>query len=129
MWNNVLTPDWFGGTDYLNTSFPAVNIQENETGFIMELAIPGQQKQDFNIAIEDSVLTVSMEKKDEYEDKKDTYTRRDFRYSSFKRAFTLPETVNENAIVAQYDNGILRFTLPKKQEALPRPKRLIEVTA
>lgn len=127
IWNDILTPDWFGGTDYSNTTFPAVNILENESGFILEFAIPGQQKEDFTITIEENVLMVSMDQKDEQEENKVNYTRREFKYSAFKRAFNLPDSVNEDAIVAQYENGILRFSLPKKQEALPRPKRLIEV--
>lgn len=127
IWSDILTPDWFGGTDYSNTNFPAVNILENESGFILEFAIPGRQKEDFTITIEENVLTVSMDQKDEQEENKVNYTRREFKYSAFKRAFNLPDSVNEDAIVAQYENGILRFSLPKKQEALPRPKRLIEV--
>ena len=68
-----------------------------------------------------------MERKDEHEENDQGYTRREFKYASFKRAFTLPETVNEDAIEAHYEQGILRFSLPKKKEALPKPKRLIEI--
>jgi len=129
LWNEVLTPDWFGGTDQSKHSFPAVNIQEGELGFTIELAIPGQQKEDFSIEIDEKVLSVSMEKKIEQEEKEGNFTRREFRYSNFRRSFTLPDTVNEDGITAQYEQGILRFSIPKKQEALPRPKRLIEVSA
>ncbi|MEX0275762.1 MAG: Hsp20/alpha crystallin family protein, partial [Flavobacteriaceae bacterium] len=55
------------------------------------------------------------------------YTRREFTYSSFKRSFTLPESVDEDKIKANYEEGILKFTLPKRKEALPKPKRLIEL--
>ena len=127
LWNEVLAPDWFGGIDQGKQNFPAVNIQEGELGFTLELAIPGQQKEDFSIEIDDKVLTVSMEKKIDQEEKEGNFTRREFRYSNFKRSFTLPDTVNEDGITAQYEQGILRFSIPKKQEALPRPKRLIEV--
>jgi hypothetical protein len=57
----------------------------------------------------------------------DNFTRREFSYSSFKRAFTLPETVYEDKITASYNDVILRFTLPKKEEALPKPNRMIEI--
>lgn len=127
LWNDVMTPDWFGGVDRVNTALPAVNVREGETEFTLELAIPGRQKEDFNIEVDDHVLTISMEIKDEKEEKEEGFTRREFKYGSFKRAFTLPETVNEDAIEANYQAGILRFTLPKKEEALPKPKRLIEI--
>jgi len=55
------------------------------------------------------------------------YTRREFSFSSFKRAFTLPETIDEAKIKANYEDGILRMSLPKREEALPKPKRLIDI--
>ena len=127
LWNDVMTPDWFGGVDQFNPTLPAVNVREGETGYTLELAVPGRQKDDFNIEVDDHVLTISMEIKDEKEENEEGFTRREFKYGSFRRAFTLPETVNEDAIKAKYEAGILRFTLPKKEEALPKPKRLIEI--
>ncbi|TDQ29230.1 Hsp20/alpha crystallin family protein [Zeaxanthinibacter enoshimensis] len=125
--NEMFKPDWFGGMDTVNNSFPAVNIKENEKDFELELAIPGQKKEDFNIEVDNNVLTISMETKNEEETKEDNYTRREFSYRSFRRAFTLPETVDEDKINADYQDGILKFTLPKKEEALPKPKRLIQI--
>lgn len=125
--NELFKPDWFGGMENLGNSFPAVNIKENERDFELELAIPGQKKEDFNIEVDNNVLTVSMEDKHEDEATEGNYTRREFSYRAFKRAFTLPETVNEDGIDASYTNGILKFTLPKKEEALPKPKRMIEI--
>ncbi len=127
IWNDVLTPDWFGGVDQFNPTLPAVNIAEGERDFTLELAIPGQKKEDFNVEVDNDILTISMDAKDEKTEKDGEYTRREFRYTSFKRAFNLPETVNQEDIKADYKDGILRFTLPKKEEALPRPKRLIEI--
>lgn len=126
-WNEMMTPDWFGGVDRSNQNLPAVNIREGETEFTLELAIPGQKKEDFNIEVDDRVLTISMEHKDESESSDKGYTRREFWYANFRRAFTLPESVNEEKIEANYEDGILRFTLPKKEEALPKPKRMIEI--
>jgi HSP20 family protein len=125
--NEVFKPDWFGGIENFGNSFPAVNIRENERDFEVEIAVPGKKKEDFNIEVDNNVLTVSLEYKKEEEVKEDNYTRREFSFNSFKRAFTLPETVNEEKINASYTDGILRFTLPKKEEALPKPKRLIEI--
>ena len=126
-WNDVLTPDWFGGVDQHNQTLPAVNIREGESDFTLELAVPGQKREDFNLEVDNDVLTISMETRDEKTEKEGEFTRREFRYTSFKRAFTLPETVHQDDIRADYKDGILRFTLPKKEEALPKPKRLIEI--
>lgn len=126
-WNDVLTPDWFGGVDQHNQTLPAVNIREGESDFTLELAVPGQKREDFNVEVDNDVLTISMETRDEKTEKEGEFTRREFRYTSFKRAFTLPETVHQDDIRADYKDGILRFTLPKKEETLPKPKRLIEI--
>jgi HSP20 family protein len=127
--DEILKPDWFGGIENLNTTVPAVNIKETENDFTIELAAPGKKKEDFNIEVNENTLTISSEVKTEKEDKADggKYTRREFKYSSFKRAFTLPETVSEDKINASYEDGVLKLALPKKEEALPKPKRLIEI--
>jgi len=122
-------PDWMGGMERMNMNVPAVNIKETDHSYVVELAAPGKKKEDFNIELEDNVLTISSEARNEKEEKDNEgkYTRREFSYSSFKRAFTLPETVNEYEINATYENGVLHLTLPKKEEALPKPKRMIEI--
>ena len=126
--NDLIKPDWFGGMENYKSNIPAVNIKENEKDFELELAVPGRKKEDFQIEINDNVLTISSESKTEENVEKDNYTRREFAYTSFKRAFTLPETIDEDNIKANYDNGILKFTMPKKAEALPKPKRMIELS-
>ncbi|MGB5553488.1 MAG: Hsp20/alpha crystallin family protein, partial [Flavobacteriaceae bacterium] len=110
-----------------NTAVPAVNIKENEKDFELELAVPGRKKEDFKIEIDDKVLTVSSEVKTENEMVEGNYTRREFSFNSFKRAFTLPDTIDEERIKADYVDGLLRFVLPKRKEALPKPKRMIEL--
>ena len=125
--NEIFKPDWFGGMENLNSTVPAVNIKDNEKEFELELAVPGRKKEDFNIEVDNDVLTISSEKKHEEEVKEENYTRREFGFSSFKRSFTLPETINTDKIKADYSEGLLKFVLPKKEEALPRPKRLIEL--
>ncbi len=126
--NEIFKPDWFGGLENDKSNVPAVNIKENEKDYELELAVPGRKKEDFQIEINENVLTISTESKTEENVEKDNYTRREFAYSSFKRAFTLPETIDEDNIEANYDNGILKFTLPKKAEALPKPKRKIALS-
>ena len=127
LWNDLLTPDWFGGTHTPNRTLPAVNIRETETGYQLELAVPGMKKEDFQIEVDDNILTISMEREGNEEVQEAGYSRREFHYANFKRAFTWPETVDEGAIKAEYTDGILRFALPKRKEALPKPKRLIEI--
>ncbi len=126
--NEIFKPDWFGGLENDKSNVPAVNIKENEKDFELELAVPGRKKEDFRIEINENLLTISTESKTEENVEKDNYTRREFAYSSFKRAFTLPETIDEENIKANYENGILKFTLPKKAEALPKPKRIIALS-
>tara|TARA_R110000823_G_scaffold107423_1_gene226177 strand:+ start:865 stop:1290 length:426 start_codon:yes stop_codon:yes gene_type:complete len=126
--NEIFRPDWFGGTHNETTAMPAVNIKENEENFELELFVPGRNKDELIIEIDNSVLTVSSETKKEEEESKENFTRREFTLSSFKRAFTLPETVATDKIEATYINGVLKFNLPKKEEALPKPKRKIELS-
>tara|TARA_R110000744_G_scaffold92393_5_gene178902 strand:+ start:3955 stop:4380 length:426 start_codon:yes stop_codon:yes gene_type:complete len=125
--NELFRPDWFGGTENKRSTVPAVNIKENEKDFELELFVPGRVKDDFKIEIDDSVLTISAEIKEENEEVKENFTRREFSISSFKRSFTLPDTVATDNIEATYEGGILKFNIPKKEEALPKPKRLIEL--
>ena len=125
--NEIFKPDWFGGMENLNSTVPAVNIKENEKDFELELSVPGRKKEDFDIEIDNNVLTISSEYKTESEVSEDNYTRREFGFSSFKRSFTLPETIDEDKIRADYNDGILRFVLPKRKEALPKPKRMISL--
>ena len=120
--------DLLGGTQYVQRATPPVNIKETEQFFAVELIAPGLKKEDFNIEIDNGLLTISSQTQAEKtEQEEGKYTRKEFTKSSFKRSFTLPETVNEADINAAYADGILTLTLPKKEEALPKAKRLIEI--
>lgn len=125
--DDFLNPDWFGGVDNLKSTLPPVNILDNIEAFEIELAVPGGKKEDFKVEVENDVLTISSEAKSENKETKENYTRKEFSYTSFQRAFTLPETVDGSKIDAKYENGILKVALPKKEEALPEPKRLINI--
>lgn len=131
MFNDIFANDWLGGTTEMNKigfDVPAVNIVEHETSFEISLAAPGKTKADFKIELNDDVLTISAEEKTENEARESgKFTRKEFSYASFKRSFTLPETVENAKISAQYDNGILRIAVPKKEEAKAAPKRMIEI--
>ncbi|MBT8286040.1 MAG: Hsp20/alpha crystallin family protein [Flavobacteriaceae bacterium] len=125
--NEFFRPDWMGGSENYVATLPAVNIKEDDMGFNLELAIPGKDKKDFNVEVDKDVLTISMESKSENEKTEENYTRKEFSYSSFKRSFTMPDTVDSDKIKATYKEGILSLYLPKKEEALPKPKRMIEI--
>ncbi len=123
--------DWFGGSNLSKIGFntPAVNVKETDEDFTVELAAPGLSKEDFNIELDNDVLTISSETTSEKETKDEgKYTRKEFSYRAFKRSFSLPDAVNGTEIGASYDNGILFVTLPKKEEAKVQPKRLIEIS-
>ena len=132
MIDDMFKTDWLGGTSNVNNigvSIPAVNIQETEENFLVEVAAPGKTKEDFNIELDKDVLTISSEtKKENKEEEKGKFTRREFSYSTFKRAFSLPETVDSTKINASYENGVLLINLPKKEEAKVQAKRMIEIS-
>ncbi|MBC7640922.1 MAG: Hsp20/alpha crystallin family protein [Flavobacterium sp.] len=102
-----MLPDWNGGIQNFKASLPAVNIKETEIDFKLEFYAPGLKKEDFNIEIDQKILSVSSEKQLENEENNEKYSRKEFRFSSFKRSFILPETVNFDAIEANYENGVL----------------------
>ncbi|KAA1247878.1 Hsp20/alpha crystallin family protein [Aquimarina sp. RZ0] len=128
---DIFNTDWFGGTSSvskigLNT--PAVNIKETDDSFTIDLAAPGLTKEDFVIELDTNVLLISSEVSKEIKEERETYTRKEFGYSTFKRSFTLPDTVKTVDILASYDNGVLSVKLPKKEEAKVQPKRSIEIS-
>ncbi|SDG61672.1 Hsp20/alpha crystallin family protein [Psychroflexus sediminis] len=111
-----------------NTTLPSVNIKENEDKFGVEVAVPGFDKKDFKIELNNNELTISSEKKEEHEKEEgERYTRREFSYQSFRRSFTLPNTVDGDKISAQYKNGVLYVDIPKREEAKPKPAREISI--
>ena len=111
-----------------NTTLPKVNIMEDEDGFNVEMAAPGMRKGDFNIKLDNNVLSISSEKKDENEEDDAKYSRREFSYQAFHRSFTLPETADGEKVAAKYENGILKVLIPKKEEAKPKPPKQITIS-
>ncbi|MAO09664.1 MAG: heat-shock protein [Flavobacteriaceae bacterium] len=125
--NNDL-PSVFQSNFNTGLSLPKVNISETDDAYEVQLASPGMKKDDFNIEIDNQVLTISSDMEIEDEEKEDNYTRREFGYSSFKRSFTLPESVDDSKIQAKYNEGILHIELPKREEAKKKPARSIEIS-
>jgi len=111
-----------------NTTLPAVNIKENENEFTVDVAAPGMNKEDFQVNLENDILTISSERKENKEDTNDNYTRKEYSYMSFKRSFTLPKgIVDSEKIKATYKNGELKIYIPKLEAAKPKPAKLITV--
>ena len=111
-----------------NTTLPSVNILENKDDYMIEVAAPGFSKSDFKIELNHDLLTISSNKETKNENNEgQQFTRREFSYQSFSRSFTLPNTVDSDKIGAQYENGILKIAIPKKEEAKPKPKQEIAV--
>jgi len=134
-WYDTMFSDLLG-TDRLFTKdlllednwMPAMNIKENDLNFEIEVAVPGFNKKDFDVNIENGVLHIAAEKKIEKKEKLENFTRREFNYNKFLRSFSLPENINEEEeIKAKYKDGILKLVLNKLPvEALPH-KKVIEI--
>ena len=104
---------------------PSVDIYENKDQIVLEAELPGMKQEDFDLSIENNVITLRGERRFEKTDETDNYHRVERSYGSFTRSFTLPPTVSGEGAKAEYNNGVLRVTLPKREEA---KSRKIEVT-
>jgi HSP20 family protein len=120
-WNNMN----FSG---MNSTLPACNIIEEHDHFIIEVAAPGLKREDFKVSMVNNQLLVSCEKKSEMERSNKDYSRHEFSYETFQRAFSLPEgQIKGDNISAKYDNGILYITLPKREEVVSKPAKEIQI--
>lgn len=111
-----------------STTVPSVNIKETGNSFEVEMAAPGIEKTDFSISLEGNLLTISSQKKQQQEKDESAYSRKEFSYQSFQRSFELPkDVVDDEKIGARYENGLLHLTIPKKEAAIKKAPRLIEI--
>ena len=106
---------------------PATNILEDEKQYEIQLAAPGMKKEDFNLNVENNVLSVSYEKKED-EKQEDSYLRREFGMDSFTRSFSIPKTTDGEKISARYEQGILFISIPKLNPEKARLTRSIEIS-
>ena len=106
---------------------PAVNITEKGDAFHLELVAPGKEKKDFDVELEEDTLTISTNSDSGIAEDDTQFTRREFDYASFNRSFRIPETIDTKRIRANYKNGLLSIVLPKRKEAIPEPKKQIEI--
>ncbi|MDQ6785581.1 MAG: Hsp20/alpha crystallin family protein [Acidobacteriota bacterium] len=99
---------------------PSVDIFENKDQIVLEAELPGMKPEDVEISIENNVLTLHGERKFEKKDESDNFHRVERSYGAFTRSFTLPPTVTSENANAEFENGMLRLTLAKREEAKPR---------
>jgi HSP20 family protein len=104
-----------------NTAFaPPVDVYEDEHSVTLKIEVPGIDEKDIDVRIENNTLTVHGERKFEKEEKEENYRRVERQYGSFTRTFTLPTTVDQESVQANYDRGVLKVKLAKKAEAKPK---------
>lgn len=114
-------PRFFGGEEVFTGKWsPNVDIFENEGSIVLEADLPGMKAEDFNLSIENYRLTLTGERKFEKEDKGENWHRVERNYGTFTRTFTLPNTVNVEEVKAEFKDGVLRVTLPKRDEVKAR---------
>jgi HSP20 family protein len=116
LFRNEAEPQWKG--------FVPVNILETEKGYSLEVVAPGFEKTDFKVNLDQQVLTISAEKKEEVKDETKKQIRKEYNYRSFKRVFTIDEKIEANNIEAQYVNGVLTLNLPKKETVKETAKEI-----
>ncbi|GAB4041649.1 Hsp20/alpha crystallin family protein [Spirosoma jeollabukense] len=131
--------DFFGQTTL--QSIPAVNVVEHNDGFRIDVAAPGLKKEDFKLNLNHNNLTISAYREERNEqpaaqsdqdgqtDRKnqEKYARREFSYTSFQRTFMLPNSVEADQIKANYEDGVLKIEIPKREDAKVKPPRQIEI--
>jgi HSP20 family protein len=125
---NLFDDDFFHVIPNSTSFTPAVNIRESEKNYVLDLAIPGMDKKDLKIDINEDVLTISSETKSETEESRNGYKRKEFSYSTFSRSFWIPENVEREKIEANYKDGILSVELPKQEEEKSKITREVKIS-
>jgi HSP20 family protein len=125
---NFFDDDFLPVLSNRSSSMPSVNIREDEKNFALELAVPGIDKNDLKIDINEDVLTISSENRNETEENKEGYKRKEFSYSSFCRSFYIPENVDRDKIEANYKDGILSVVLPKQEVEKNKITRQVKIS-
>ena len=132
LWNDLLEKEWplMPGLATVNGTNAPVNVKENKDKFSLEILTPGFNKEDFKIDLDNNMLSVSVEKKDEILDSKldEKFTRKEFSFHSFSKVFTMPESVDTEKMNATYNNGVLSIDIPKREEAKAKPIKNIKIS-
>jgi len=126
-WRDFFDMDFFGSRlPSTGNMMPAVNLSENDKTYTVDLVAPGYKKEDFTIKVDDDVLTISAETKNERVEGGDgrEYSRREYSRSAFTRSFKLPENAKDDSISAKYDDGILQISIPKTKTQVRASKQI-----
>ena len=119
--------DRFFQPHWMRESMPALNVRENEKNYEIEVAAPGYNKSDIDVSLDNGVLTISAETKDEKNEDENNYRRREFSCRSFSRSVVLPDNIDENSIDARYIDGVLKLSVKKAKADQERPKTKVEI--
>ena len=126
-WRDFMDLDFFNsGLPSMRSSMPAVNLSENENSYTVDLVAPGYKKDDFKLKVNDDVLTITAESKNERTEGSDgrEYSRREYTCSSFTRSFKLPDNAKDDSISAKYSDGILQINIPKTEKEVRASKEI-----
>ena len=113
-----------GNRDCENNSTPAVNVEETDKAYVINVAAPGLNKKDFHVTLENNTLTISSSNEESNEKKENNFLRREFSYKSFSRSFTLPENTEADKIKASHKNGILSISIAKEEVKIEKAKEI-----
>jgi len=122
IFESFFNDSFFPSLHQVNTNMK-VDIRENEKEYVVEAEMPGIKKEDIKLEVKDDRLTISVEKKEQIDEERDNYIRKERRQSSYCRSFYVDNIKNEE-VTAKYDNGILTIVLPKKEPGKPDSKRI-----
>lgn len=120
--DNLGLDDDFLASFWAGKKVPAVNISETEDTYLVELAAPGMNKEDFEVSVKDGMLVIRAQKELSKEEKEKDYRRREYSFTSFERRFSLPDNISSEAVKARYESGVLMISLEKK--VLEAPKKV-----
>jgi HSP20 family protein len=126
-WRDFFDMDFFGPAfPSVRNSLPAINLAEDEKTYRVDVAAPGYKKDDFKLDVNDDVLTISAELKNERTEGGDgrEYSRREYTCNSFTRSFRLPDNAKDDNISAKYNDGILQITIPKSEQQVRTSKKI-----
>ena len=130
--NSLIEELWKGIPSTINNEFNSlfhkesvpVNIQETKDAYVLEVVTPGWDKNDIKVSLDNKILSISAEKKNEVNDENSSYVRREYTSRSFKRSFTVDEKIDASNIQAKYENGVLTLNLPKMPEVKASSKEI-----
>jgi HSP20 family protein len=120
LFKEAFTPFFGEGEPSTRTWAPPVDIYENENDIVLKAELPGIDPKDVEVKVEDNTLYLKGERKFEKEVKDENYHRIERSYGSFARSFSLPNSINAEKVKAEFKDGLLTLTLPKREEAKPK---------